>query len=45
MIDEKKDDEYRPRSVVMRKSGQNRIKNGRRASINGHYYNQEVLIY
>ena len=28
----------------MRKSGQNRIKNGRRASINGHYYNQEVVV-
>jgi len=44
-INEKKDDEYRPRSVVMRKSGQNRIKNGRRASINGHYYNQETAVF
>jgi len=43
--DERKDDEFRPRSVVMRKSGQNRIKNGRRASINGHYYNQETAVF
>lgn len=42
---ERKDDEFRPRSVVMRKSGQNRIKNGRRASINGHYYNQETAVF
>jgi len=42
---ERKDDEFRPRSVVMRKSGQNRIKNDRRASINGHYYNQETAVF